>query len=191
MASGVMNIQIDGSGCIWFSLGGGEYTKLARYQPQGSPPSVEWAELPKEEIKTGSFKLTVRTTGSGKQFDVRYKVDSGEWRQSIGGSSLRGVSMENLHNGMHVVCVQVFDDLLRASAVLEHRFAVKRNYEKEIREWIPLLMSSDFSRREQAAKELIGIGLPALPELTSLEMRADAGARWWIRAVREEIERQR
>ena len=129
--------------------------------------------------------------GSGKQYVVRHQVDGAGWRQSAGDAPTHDVCVDDLANGMHVLRVQVYDHLLRASDPIEHRFAVKRDYEKEIREWLPHLRSSDFAQREQAARMLVGIGLPALPVLTALEKEADADLHWWIRAVKEEIERRR
>jgi len=190
MASGVTSIQVDGTGSIWFTLGGGDYTRLARYQPDGSPPTVVWDATPAAESDTGSFESAVRATGSGARFIVRHQLDDGVWQEASVTQRVHVVHSERIPNGSHTIRVQLFDDLLRASVPLEHAFTVSRDYEQEVRTWSSLLLSSEFAQRELAAKELVSIGHPSLSALRRLERDAHIGQQWWIRAVKEEIERQ-
>ena len=190
MARNIGDIQIDRAGFIWFSLLTGERARLARYQPEGPPPQLTWREPPPEVIKLSSVKIAVRITGTGKRYLIRRQVDSGEWRRSSSEQPIQDISLENLTNGVHSLRVQAFDELLRASNLLEHRIMVKRDYDQEIREWVSLLKSPDFSGREQAAKALVDLGQPALPTLTALEKDVPPDIQWWIRAIKEEIARR-
>lgn len=190
MARGIGDIQVDRAGFIWFTLLTGERVRLARYRPKSAPPRLEWTEPPQGESKTGSIKLGVRIMGTDRRYVVRRQVDNGEWQQSSSETALQDVSLEYLPNGVHTLRVQVFDELLRASNLLEHRVTVKRDYEKEIQEWMSLLKSPDYSKRDRASKALVSMGRPALPTLTALEKDAGADVQWWIRAIREEIERR-
>lgn len=191
MGATVMDVQVDGSGAIWFTLGGGEYSRLARYQPPGTPPGLAWDRRPPRRTRSESLELSVRTTDAKKPLAlVRFQLDDGPWRRVDGGPDALGrIHLDGLRNGPHVVRIQAFDPLLRTSDLLEHRFDVARDYARDIRRWLPILSSRDFAQREEAARQLVAIGRPALPALAVTTQKADASARWWHRAVIEEIER--
>ena len=122
-------------------------------------------------------------------FLVHCQLDDGLWRRADGASAPGRIRLAGLRNGGHVGCVQAFDPLLRASNLLEHRFEVARDLDREIRRWLPELSAPGHARREAAARQLAAIGRPALPALAAAEPAAPPDARWWFRAVTEEIQR--
>jgi hypothetical protein len=189
MAKAIDEIQVDRAGAIWFYTTG-NFSRLFRYMPKNPALVLSWMEPPPGESKTGSFKLRARVTGIDKNIWIRRQIDKGDWRRSPVEAAQQDFILENLPNGVHTLRMQAWDELLRASNLLECRVTVTRDYEQEMQQWLLLLSSTDPSGRERAAKGLASIGRMALPPLTALEKEAKPEVKWWIRAIKEDIERR-
>ena len=189
-AGRLSGVLVDGAGDLWFVLRNGDLTQLAHYTSRGRAPTLEWAQAPASTTSTAKVRLTCHVQNMQGQGLLRYRSDEGAWRQVPLASPQQEIVVENLPNGAHKVEVRVYDELLRSSQSLTCAFEVKRDYDAEVRDLIPLLGSSDFSQREAVARTLVSIGRPAAAALTAQKEKATPDQLWWIQAVLDEIGRQ-
>jgi hypothetical protein len=188
-AQRVAGILIDTTGDPWFLLQNSGSNQLVHYACSGTAPKLGWAKPPASAISTAKAELSIRIDSIKGRGALRYRSDSGPWRQTALTPPLHQVVVDNLSNGLHKIEIRAFDELLRSSQLLTCTFTVKRDYGAEIAKLIPLLGSHDLKQREEAARTLVSIGTPAVPALLAQKQMADSSQTWWIQAIIEEINR--
>ena len=187
MALSITSVLQDRTGALWFGLTGGDYNRIARFRPRGERLRLEWAESPPAKSASGQLALRVRASGASRRYVFQHRRDGEPWQNWVSDAATAVLPIRNLQNGPHAVEVRALDDMLRCSEILEWKLEVVRDYEREVREWLPQLSSADLRQREAAARALVDIGAPALPTLSARELTAPSDELWWLKAVREEI----
>jgi hypothetical protein len=188
-AQRVAGILIDTTGNPWFLIQNAGSNQLVHHVFSGTAPKLQWAKSPDSTINTAKAELFIRAESIKGRGVLRYRSDSGPWRQTVLTPPLQEVAIANLNNGLHKIEVRAFDELLRSSQLLTCTLTVKRDYSAEIAKLILLLRSHDLKEREEAARTLVSIGAPAIPALLAQKQMADSSQTWWIQAVLEEINR--
>lgn len=187
MGQGISQVLIDRAGGLWFTLTGGDYRRLAYYRSRGVLPRLQWESKPVENATTGTVAFSVCIAGKAGRHVVSWKCDDGEWNTSSSDGSTDRIVLKHLTNGSHTCRIAVYDDLLRKSEELTHRFEITRDYETEIKNHLAILKSGTSRQREDAVRALVEIGKPALSALETELTHADPDRAWWIKATLGEI----
>jgi len=188
-AERLSNIWVDAAGDLWFVIENTSAIQLAHFSFHGRAPTLEWTKPPQSVINMGKAVFSCRVQGIEGPTMLRFRSDGDSWHRIQSAASMQPIVLENLTNGKHTVEVCAYDKFLRPSKPLTWTFEVMRDYDAEARELILLLESRDFIQRESAARALVSIGRPALPELTVRIEKASESVRWWLQAIVDEISR--
>lgn len=184
MAETISNIIVDDANGIWFEIEGWDYKRLAYYYHKDPQLKLEWVKPPLKETTNGNIDFYVQSL----PFDnpIVFQYDQDEWKPVKSGSRTRQIFFENLQNGQHTLRVRVFNKQLRYFTTLTHIFKVDANYGAKSQNLILQLNTDNFEQRENAARQLVEIGDPALKELRHAKA-IDSDHAWWIQAVSDQI----
>jgi hypothetical protein len=188
-------VDVDAGGGYWFTAywvrGGVRFYRVAQYRPPTAALRLAWASPPPTETDTPAPTLAVNCLDAQTPRFYTCRLDDGPTQIIACREPTGAIPLGDLANGRHTCEIRAADETLRLSKPLTHAFTVQRDYARECVLLADRLgAATDAAEREVVARSLVRIGAAALPILRQGLQTAAPDARWWFRALIEEIEGQ-